>query len=600
MAEAPTTLRASLRRGLQLLAYFIRRHPVSFGLAVLGAAFFAAAIVASAIVIGNATDSVIVPVLDRGEPIRGRLWPAVAAVIAVAVWKAAGITLRRAGAGHLQFRNQADVRLGLIDRMLRLEMSWYRRQSVGDLLAVADADASQATFILAPVPYGTGASLLLVGTVVMITLIDPILAIVTFVSLGTIMSIDISGSWRTFEAFQEVQELRGDVARVAHESFDGALTVKALGREAFETARFRRTSDALRDRLAEVGVIFSNYRVTVEGLLSVVTVLLLVVGALRIGAGAVTPGELVSIAYLLSLLFIPIRIVGFVLWDMSHSVAAWNRVRQVMTADEVVSYGSLGSRPWPTGAEVHGDSVRFGYAADEPVLSDVDLSIPSGRVIAVVGPTGSGKSTLVRLLARLWDPSAGQITIDGADLRSFARSALPAEVAFVSQEAFLFDDTVRGNIAFGTEATDEEVWEAVRLAGADFVDDLPSGMDTVLGERGTTLSGGQRQRIALARALVRNPRLLILDDATSAVDPSVESRILEGLKAAAIPSTVVVVAYRRSSITLADEVVYVDEGRIVAHGTHEELLASVPGYARILEAYEEDAALRAAERSAEP
>lgn len=600
MAEAPTTLRASLRRGLQLLAYFIRRHPVSFGLAVLGAAFFAAAIVASAIVIGNATDSVIVPVLDRGEPIRGRLWPAVAAVIAVAVWKAAGITLRRAGAGHLQFRNQADVRLGLIDRMLRLEMSWYRRQSVGDLLAVADADASQATFILAPVPYGTGASLLLVGTVVMITLIDPILAIVTFVSLGTIMSIDISGSWRTFEAFQEVQELRGDVARVAHESFDGALTVKALGREAFETARFRRTSDALRDRLAEVGVIFSTYRVTVEGLLSVVTVLLLVVGALRIGAGAVTPGELVSIAYLLSLLFIPIRIVGFVLWDMSHSVAAWNRVRQVMTADEVVSYGSLGSRPWPTGAEVHGDSVRFGYAADEPVLSDVDLSIPSGRVIAVVGPTGSGKSTLVRLLARLWDPSAGQITIDGADLRSFARSALPAEVAFVSQEAFLFDDTVRGNIAFGTEATDEEVWEAVRLAGADFVDDLPSGMDTVLGERGTTLSGGQRQRIALARALVRNPRLLILDDATSAVDPSVESRILEGLKAAAIPSTVVVVAYRRSSITLADEVVYVDEGRIVAHGTHEELLASVPGYARILEAYEEDAALRAAERSAEP
>ncbi len=600
MAEAPTTLRASLRRGLQLLAYFIRRHPVSFGLAVLGAAFFAAAIVASAIVIGNATDSVIVPVLDRGEPIRGRLWPAVAAVIAVAVWKAAGITLRRAGAGHLQFRNQADVRLGLIDRMLRLEMSWYRRQSVGDLLAVADADASQATFILAPVPYGTGASLLLVGTVVMITLIDPILAIVTFVSLGTIMSIDISGSWRTFEAFQEVQELRGDVARVAHESFDGALTVKALGREAFETARFRRTSDALRDRLAEVGVIFSTYRVTVEGLLSVVTVLLLVVGALRIGAGAVTPGELVSIAYLLSLLFIPIRIVGFVLWDMSHSVAAWNRVRQVMTADEVVSYGSLGSRPWPTGAEVHGDSVRFGYAADEPVLSDVDLSIPSGRVIAVVGPTGSGKSTLVRLLARLWDPSAGQITIDGADLRSFARSALPAEVAFVSQEAFLFDDTVRGNIAFGTEATDEEVWEAIRLAGADFVDDLPSGMDTVLGERGTTLSGGQRQRIALARALVRNPRLLILDDATSAVDPSVESRILEGLKAAAIPSTVVVVAYRRSSITLADEVVYVDEGRIVAHGTHEELLASVPGYARILEAYEEDAALRAAERSAEP
>ena len=596
MAEAPTSLRASLRRGLRLLGYFIRRHPVAFGVAALGAAFFAGAIVASAVVIGNATDGVIVPVLDEGQPIRGRLWPAVLAVVGVAVWKAAGITVRRAGAGYLQFRSQADVRLQLIDRMLRLEMSWYRRQSVGDLLAVTDADASQATFILAPVPYGTGASLLLIGTVVMIMFIDPILAVATLASLALIMTIDIRGSWQTFESFQEVQQLRGDVARVAHESFDGALTIKALGREAHETARFRRTSDALRDRLAEVGVIFANYRVVVEGLLSVVTVMALVVGALRIRSGVVTPGEVVSIAYLLSLLLIPIRIIGFVLWDMSHSVAGWERVQQVMTADEVVSYGSLGSRIWPTGAEVRGDSVMFGYASNEPILSDVDLTIPSGRVVAVVGPTASGKSTLARLLARLWDPTAGRIVIDGADLRDFARSALPGEVAFVAQEAFLFDDTVRGNIAFGTDATEEEVWEAARLAGADFIDELPSGMDTVLGERGTTLSGGQRQRVALARALVRQPRLLVLDDATSAVDPSVESRILEGLKAAAIPSTVVVVAYRRSSITLADEVVYVDEGRIVAHGTHDELLAAVPGYARILEAYEADAALRSAEK----
>jgi len=584
---------------MRLLGYFIRRHLVAFGLAVLGAAVFAAAIVASAIVVGNATDSVIVTVLDGGEPIKGRLLPAVGAVVGVSVWKAAGITLRRSGAGYLQFRNQADVRVGLVDRMLRLEMAWYRRQSVGDLLAIGDADASQATFILAPVPYGTGASLLLVGTVVMITLIDPILAAITFVSLGSILAIDITGSWKTYEAFQEVQALRGEVARVAHESFDGALTVKALGRETYETDRFRRTSHTLRDRLAHVGLIFSAYRVVVEGLLSVVTVVLLVAGALRIRAGAVTPGELVSIAYLMSLLFIPIRIIGYVLWDMSHSVAGWERVQQIMTADEVVSYGSLESRAWPTGAEVHGDTVMFGYANDEPILSDIDLTIPAGRVVAVVGPTASGKSTLARLLARLWDPSAGRITIDGADLRDFARSALPGEVAFVAQETFLFDDTVRGNIAFGTDAADEEVWEAARLAGAGFIDELPAGMDTVLGERGTTLSGGQRQRIALARALVRRPRLLILDDATSAVDPSVETRILEGLKAAAMPSTVVVVAYRRSSITLADEVVYVEDGRVVAHGTHDELLATVPGYARILEAYEEDAAVRAAEREAQ-
>ena len=171
----------------------MRRHPAAFALAVLGAAGFAAAIVASAFVIGNATDSVIVPVLDGGEAINGRLWPAVTAVIAVAVWKAVAITLRRTAAGYLQYANLIDVRRELVDRMLRLEMSWYRRQSIGDLLAVTDADASQATFILAPIPYGTGASLLLIGSVAMILTIDPVLAAVTFFSLALIMSIDIRG-----------------------------------------------------------------------------------------------------------------------------------------------------------------------------------------------------------------------------------------------------------------------------------------------------------------------------------------------------------------------------------------------------------------------
>jgi ABC-type multidrug transport system fused ATPase/permease subunit len=591
--DAPENLRASLAAGLRLVAMYVGRHPVAFTLAVVGAAAFAAAIVASAVVIGNATDSVIVPVLDGREEIGGRLLPAVAAIVAVAVWKAVAITLRRTAAGYLQYANLIDVRRELIDRMLRLEMRWYRRQSIGDLLAVTDADASQATFILAPVPYGTGASLLLIGSVVMILTIDPVLAAVTFISLAGIMSIDIRGSWTTFGLYQRVQDQRAKVSRVAHESFDGALTVKALGREDHETQRFRGASDALADTLANEGRVHANYRVVVEGLLSVVTVLILVVGALRIRTGDVTAGDVITIAYLLSLLYIPIRIIGFVLWDMSHAVAGWNRVQRVLDADELVPYGDVQPRRLASGAEVHGMGMTFSYTHGEVVLSDVALSIPAGRIVAVVGPTAAGKSTLVTLMARLWDPTAGRITLDGTDLRDFARSALPGEVAFVAQEAFLFDDTVRGNIAFGTDATDEEVWEAARLANAaEFVDRLPQGLDTDLGERGTTLSGGQRQRVALARALVRKPRLLILDDATSAVDASVETRILEGLRDAELPSTVIVVAYRRSSITLADEVVFVDEGRIVAHGPHERLMATTPGYARILEAYEDDAAER--------
>jgi ABC-type multidrug transport system fused ATPase/permease subunit len=561
---------------------------------------FAAAIVASAFVIGNVTDALIIPVLDEGASTRGLLMPALAAVVGVATWKAAGITLRRTAAGWLQFRAQTDARIGLIDRMLRLELQWYRQQSIGDLLSVTETDAREATFILAPLPYATGASLLLLGTVVMISLLDPVIALVTLASLALIVMIDIRGSWSSFEAFQEVQQLRGKVSRVGHESFDGALTVKALGREEFETRRFEAASEELRDRIIHVNRIFSTYRVIVEALLSGIAVLVLVVGSYRIRAGVVTPGDLVTVAYLLTLLFIPIRIVGFVVWDMSHALAGWRRVQRVHESDELVAYGGLDHRIDLTGAEVAGESVAFGYGGDDLVLEDIRLTIPPGRVVAVVGPTGSGKSTLATLLARLWDPSNGRITLDGRDLRDFARSALPGEVAFVGQDAFLFDDTVAGNIGFGADASSSAIRAAAELAGAhEFIVGLPDAYLTRLGERGTSLSGGQRQRVALARALVRRPRLLVLDDATSAVDPSVETRILRGLRDAELPSTVVIVAYRRSSIMLADEVVFLDEGRIVAHGSHAEVMASTPGYARILEAYELDAERRAAEGAAE-
>ncbi len=256
--------------------------------------------------------------------------------------------------------------------------------------------------------------------------------------------------------------------------------------------------------------------------------------------------------------------------------------------------------------------VRFGYLPERDVLAGVDFTVEPGRTVAMVGPTGAGKSTLTTLLTRLVDPEEGAVKVDGLDLRDLARDELAGSVALVAQTAFLFDDTIRGNITLGGDYSDEDVWDALRIAQGDgFVKVLPDGLDTKVGERGATLSGGQRQRIALARALVRRPRLLILDDATSAVDPQVEARILAGLRSAVQGSgvqgsgihgsavhdsgpatTVLVIAYRKATISLADEVVFLDEGRISAQGTHTELQQKSAAYRELVDAYEKDSARR--------
>ena len=589
----PPKLGEVISGGFRLIGNFVRWHPWFFGLAVFGAAVFVSAIVASAIVIGKIVDLVIIPVLDGGEEVGNKALLAAAAVLVIALIKAVGITLRRVGATALQYRTRTDAREALVDHQFRLALGWHDSRSTGDLLSVSEVDTEQGTIVLAPLPYATGASLLLVGTLVIVFATSWILGVIALVGLLTLVAIDVLGAFSLFTQFEAAQYERGVVGEIAHESIDGALTVKALGREEEETERFRKAAQVLRKRLSNIGVQFANFRAVVEAIPAIITVLILVVGALLVGDGQMTTGQLVSVAYLITLMAFPLQLIGFVIFEMAHSQAAWSRVQDVLDADDVVAHGSLTAESDRSGAPVDSEAVAFSYTETEPILAGLQLDIPAGRTVAVVGPTGSGKSTLAMLLARLWDPTNGSIRIDGRDLKDFGRSELPGEIAFVSQEAFLFDDTVWGNITLGVGLPEEDVLTAARLAGVErFVHELPDGYASQIGERGTSLSGGERQRVALARALVRRPRVLILDDATSAVDPSVETEILRGLQGADLPATIVVVAYRRSSIMLTDEVVFVDDGRVVAHGTHEELLATVPGYERILRAYEQDAAAR--------
>jgi ABC-type multidrug transport system fused ATPase/permease subunit len=392
----------------------------------------------------------------------------------------------------------------------------------------------------------------------------------------------------------KAQQLRAELSEVAHESFDGAMVVKTLGREGEETARFRAKAHELRDVNIRAGRIRAAFDPTLAALPNLGVLVVLAVGVERVLHGSSDPGDVVTVAYLLTVVSFPIRSIGWLLGEFPRSVVGYERVRSVLRARGHMPYGDqrlpdVSGRP---GARLELEHLGYRYLPDQPLLTDVDFDVAPGRTIALVGATASGKSTLTDLVARLVDPDEGRVLIDGTDLRDLARGELARNIAIVPQTAFLFDDTVRGNVTLGAEVGDDEVWAALRAAQADgFVAALSDGLDTRLGERGTSLSGGQRQRISLARALVRRPRLLVLDDATSAVDPEVEARILEALRSPdderSGSATLLFVAYRKATIGLADEVVYLHEGQIADRGRHEELLARSPGYAELVNAYEQ-------------
>ena len=487
---------------------------------------------------------------------------------------------------------ETRLREQLFGHILRLHVAYHDHTQTGQLMSRASSDLLQIQGFVVMIPITASNLAMVVGVVAILVVQQPTLALIALAPLPFLNVLATRFSRTIHPAVLAVQQEQAQLATVVEESVSGVRVIKGFGAHAVTAARLRKEADDIRNVSLGAARVRSAFLPALDLLPNLGLLAVLAVGGHRVLNGQMTRGQMLEFMQYIGLLIFPLRNLGMTVAFGQRAAAALLRVNEVLsTTPEVQDAATPATLPdgQQKGA-VEFTHVGFGYSPDAPVLRDFDLCIAAGASVAVVGGTGSGKSTLARLLIRFYDVSLGSIRIDGVDVRNLTLADLRREVAVVFEDTFLFHDSVAANIAFSRPDAPLDVIEAAaRLAGAhDFVLDLPDGYDTVIGERGYSLSGGQRQRIALARAIVADPRVLILDDATSAVDPSKEHEIREAMRTVMDGRTTIVIAHRPGTIALADTVVLLDEGRVAASGTHEHLLATDERYRAVLAALAED------------
>jgi ABC-type multidrug transport system fused ATPase/permease subunit len=577
MSEAPAAPR--YRTTFFRLLGFLRPYRWSMLVSVLLAVGSDLAVLVATFLTG----SVAAALVDHD---RDKLPWLVAAIVGLGLARALMMAGRRLIAGKQALAVEMDMRKAIYGKLVRLSFGFYDRHQTGQLMSRATVDLQGVRFFLG---YGLifffQHIFTIVGVGIVVFLISWKLALIAIAIAPALVAVAYRYSHVSHPLLREVQQKMADVATVAEENIVGVHVVKSFAQEAAEQKKFERRSQDV----FELSVQANRQRAFYIPILSFLPLLaqaaVLLVGGRMVANGSLSIASFVRFTLYLALLVLPLRSLGMWIGQAQRATASGERIFQVIDEHEDIRDGPGSRELTPGPGRIRLERVTFGYDPERPVLRDLDLDLEPGRVVALIGHTGAGKTTLASLVPRFYDVDAGSVSIDGADVSEITLASLRREIGVIAQDPFLFSATVRENIAFGRpEASDEDVERAARLAQAhEFIVALPDGYDTVIGERGITLSGGQRQRVAIARALLIDPRILILDDATASVDATTEAKIRDGLREAMRGRTTIIIAHRLSTIALADEIVVLESGRIVARGTHDDLATTNSVYREIYE-----------------
>jgi len=517
---------------------------------------------------------------------QGRLPWLVGAVLALGAVRALMMAGRRLIAGNQALGVEMDLRTAVYAKLLRLSFGFYDRHQTGQLMSRATVDLQGVRFFLG---YGLifffQSLFTVAGVAVVVFFIEWKLALISLAIAPVLVAVAYRYSHVSHPLLRDVQQRLADVATVAEENIVGVHVVKSFAQESSEQAKFESRSEQVFVQSVKANRQRAFYVPILSFLPLLVQAAILLVGGRMVAHHTLSVASFVRFNLFLNMLVMPLRQLGMWIGQAQRATASGERIFQVIDEPEEIRDAEDRYDLPPGPGRVTFEDVTFGYDPARPVLRGLDLVLEPGRTVALIGHTGAGKTTTASLVPRFYDVQAGRVTVDGHDVRSVTLTSLRREIGAIAQDPFLFSAPVRENIAFGRpDATDEEIERAARLAQAhEFIAALPEGYDTLIGERGITLSGGQRQRIAIARALVIDPRVLILDDATASVDATTEAHIREGLREAMRDRTTIIIAHRLSTIALADEIVVLADGRVAARGTHEELVETNDVYREIYE-----------------